>query len=82
MTQKKLQSQRPEKRSLTLNRHRTSVSLEYEFWVLFSDLAKSQKESINSLATKIDTARDPNTSLASAIRIFCLRETKKYSGTS
>lgn len=62
----------PVKRSLTLKGHRTSVSLEDEFWRAFRDIADEKKQAINALAAEIDVARDPDTGLASAIRVFVL----------
>ncbi|WP_347830681.1 ribbon-helix-helix domain-containing protein, partial [uncultured Planktomarina sp.] len=49
--------QRPKKRSLTLNGHRTSVSLEDEFWLEFLRIAQEQGKAINALAVEIDHAR-------------------------
>lgn len=66
-------SGRPIKRSLTLNGHRTSVSLEDEFWRAFRDIAEEKSIPINALAAKIDANRDLETGLASAIRIYILR---------
>ncbi|WP_171231681.1 ribbon-helix-helix domain-containing protein [Ruegeria sp. HKCCA4812] len=65
-------SGRPVKRSLTLKGHRTSVSLEDEFWRAFREIAQEQGKPINALAAEIDVARDPETGLASAIRVFVL----------
>ncbi|WP_120635378.1 ribbon-helix-helix domain-containing protein [Ruegeria sp. EL01] len=65
-------SGRPIKRSLTLKGHRTSVSLEDEFWQAFRNIAKQKNIPINVLAAEIDVARDPETGLASAIRVFVL----------
>lgn len=62
----------PVKRSLTLKGHRTSVSLEDEFWGAFRDIAKKRDMPINVLASEIDVARDPETGLASAIRVYIL----------
>ncbi|TMV08780.1 ribbon-helix-helix domain-containing protein [Ruegeria sediminis] len=62
----------PVKRSLTLKGHRTSVSLEDEFWQAFREIAKTKGLPINVLASEIDVARDPETGLASAIRVFIL----------
>lgn len=64
---------RPVKRSLTLAGHRTSVSLEDEFWAAFREIAASQGVAVNTLAAEIDAGRDPDTGLASAIRLFVLR---------
>ncbi|NOE32779.1 MULTISPECIES: ribbon-helix-helix domain-containing protein [unclassified Ruegeria] len=66
-------SGRPIKRSLTLKGHRTSVSLEDEFWRAFRDIAAEKSIPINVLAAEIDVARDPTTGLASAIRVFILK---------
>lgn len=65
-------SGRPIKRSLTLKGHRTSVSLEDEFWFAFREIARAKDIPINVLAAEIDVARDPETGLASAIRVFIL----------
>ena len=65
-------SGRPVKHSLTLRGHRTSVSLEEEFWRAFRDIAKARNLPINVLAAEIDEGRDMDTGLASAIRVFVL----------
>lgn len=67
-------SGRPVKRSLTLRGHRTSVSLEDAFWQAFRDIAEAKGLAINELAAKIDAERGTETGLASAIRLFVLRE--------
>ena len=63
---------RPEKHSLTLHGHRTSVSLEPEFWEAFRIQAASTGKTLNELAAEIDTKRG-DVGLASAIRVFVLR---------
>jgi len=65
-------NKRPKKRSLTLKGHRTSVSLEDEFWLAFRDIATERDLPINVLAAEIDKARGLDTGLASAIRLFVL----------
>ena len=65
-------SARPVKHSLTLRGHRTSVSLEDEFWRAFRDIAKEKDMPINVLAAEIDTERGTDAGLASAIRVFIL----------
>ena len=62
----------PSKRSLTLRGHRTSVSLEDEFWAELRRIARDEGRSINDLAAEIDAARAPGTGLASAIRVHVL----------
>lgn len=63
---------RPQKHSLTLNGHRTSVSLEPEFWNAFRDIAVEKSMAINELAAFIDHKRGIDIGLASAIRLFVL----------
>jgi len=65
-------SARPVKRSLTLQGHRTSVSLEEPFWQAFREIARHEGRALNALAAEIDAARDPQTGLASAIRLHVL----------
>ena len=67
----------PVKRSLTLKGHRTSVSLEDEFWREFKRLADEQDKPINQLAAEIDEARDIDTGLASSIRVYVLTALKQ-----
>jgi predicted DNA-binding ribbon-helix-helix protein len=57
---------------LTLNGHRTSVSLEPEFWEAFRSIAAELPKPLNSLAAEIDAARG-DLGLASAIRLYVLR---------
>lgn len=63
---------RPVKRSLTLRGHRTSVSLEEEFWQAFRHIAEMDGHAINELAAQIDADRGPDRGLASAIRVYVL----------
>lgn len=69
-------SDRPRKRSLTLRGHRTSVSLEEPFWAEFRRLAALAGKPLNTLAAEIDEGRTPPASLASAIRLYVLRQLK------
>ncbi len=64
---------RPVKHSLSLRGHRTSVSLEEEFWQAFRDIAAERGQPLNALAAEIDEARGLDSGLASAIRLFVLR---------
>ena len=64
---------RPVKHSLSLRGHRTSVSLEDEFWKAFRDIADARDQPLNALAAEIDEARGTETGLASAIRLFVLQ---------
>ena len=62
----------PEKRSLTLRGHRSSVTLEPDFWAAFRGLAAARGLAINALAVEIDEARPPDVVLATAIRLYVL----------
>jgi predicted DNA-binding ribbon-helix-helix protein len=65
-------SPRPAKHSLTLHGHRTSISLEPEFWEAFRAIAADQGRPLNALAAEIDDSRAGDAGLASAIRVFVL----------
>jgi predicted DNA-binding ribbon-helix-helix protein len=64
---------RPEKHSLSLKGHRTSVSLEQEFWQGFRQIAATEDIALNALAARIDAERGMDCGLASAIRLFVFR---------
>ena len=72
-------SGRPVKHSLTLKGHRTSVSLEPEFWNEFKRIAAEDGRAINDLAAEIDGARGVDRGLASAIRVFVLERLRTIS---
>lgn len=74
-----LMSARPVKRSLTLQGHRTSVSLEPAFWEEFRRIADARGLSVNALAAEVDAARGLQSGLASAIRVFVLDAVKRGS---
>ena len=58
------------KRSITIAGHRTSISLEEEFWKALRAIAREDGQSINALVSTIDKQRTTN--LSSAIRVFVL----------
>jgi predicted DNA-binding ribbon-helix-helix protein len=63
------------KRSITIARHRTSISLEDGFWQALSRLAKADGRSVADLVGEIDRRRETsrsNTSLSAAIRLYVL----------
>ncbi|MCI5086724.1 MAG: ribbon-helix-helix domain-containing protein [Rhodovulum sp.] len=66
-------SSRPQKRSVTLRGHRTSVSLEPEFWAALRDIADEKGMAINALTAEIDAERDLDAGLATAMRLYILR---------
>ena len=57
------------KRSIVLAKHKTSVSLEDEFWQGLHQIAASQNKSMAAVVERIDAGRAHN-NLSSAIRIF------------
>ncbi|MGB3148092.1 MAG: ribbon-helix-helix domain-containing protein [Paracoccaceae bacterium] len=68
---------RPAKHSLTLHGHRTSVSLEPDFWAAFQDLARQRGLTLNALAAQIDRSRGTETGLATAIRLYVLADLQR-----
>ncbi len=60
------------KYSVAIDGHRTSVSLEPEFWQALKNIAVARRESLSSLISKVDGARQGN--LSSALRVFVLEE--------
>ena len=59
------------KKSITLKKHRTSLSLEVEFWEALYKISKKEKISIERLISEIDI--DRKSSLASSTRVFILK---------
>lgn len=73
---------RPVKHSLTLHGHRTSVSLEPDFWEAFREIAMSRDMTQNQLAAEIDDARTGDEGLATAIRLHILRHYRSATRSS
>ncbi|WP_227269589.1 ribbon-helix-helix domain-containing protein [Roseobacter weihaiensis] len=67
-------SGRPVKHSVTLKGHRTSISLEDEFWLALRDIAAERNRPINALVAEIDVERGADLGLASALRLFVLQD--------
>ncbi|MGI9512100.1 MAG: ribbon-helix-helix domain-containing protein [Anderseniella sp.] len=65
----------PIKRSVTIAGHRTSLSLEPEFWDALNALATTRNVSLAGLVTAIDEARG-RTNLSSALRVAVLKATR------
>ena len=61
-------SDRPQKRSVKIAGHKTSISLEPVFWDLLKTHAEAEGRSINQLVEEIDRKRSGN--LSSAILVF------------
>ena len=67
----------PAKRSVSVNGHQTSVTLETTFWKSLETLAKSQGRTRAALIADIDGARPPGVGLATALRLYVLAEVQK-----
>jgi predicted DNA-binding ribbon-helix-helix protein len=59
------------KRSIVIAGHKTSVSLEDEFWESLKEIAGERGVTLGELVRTIDGNRN-NTNLSSAIRLFVL----------
>ncbi len=69
------------KRSMTINGHRTSISLEADFWQALQHIAQRQGCSLARIVADIDIERSKRISsgqdvggLSSAIRLYILAE--------
>ena len=60
------------KRSLTIAGHRTSLSLEPEFWAALKKFASLERKSLAALVGEIDAQRGER-NLSSAIRVWILQ---------
>lgn len=62
---------KPKKRSLTITGHRTSISLEDDFWDALKAVARDRGQSVSAVISEIDTGRQQY-GLSSAIRSVIL----------
>lgn len=72
MSDKSNTPQGPVKRSITIAGHRTSISLEPEFWDALNAMADARAMSLAGLVAEIDEARG-RTNLSSALRVSVLK---------
>jgi predicted DNA-binding ribbon-helix-helix protein len=63
------------KRSLTIAGHRTSLSLEPEFWQALQEAARIEKRTLATLVGEIDQSRGER-NLSSAIRVWLFARAK------
>ncbi|SIS53480.1 Ribbon-helix-helix domain-containing protein [Paracoccus saliphilus] len=70
----------PLKRSVTIEGHRTSVSLEDAFWRALLYEAEQRGMTRATLIGRIDRNRPPDIGLATALRLFVLSEMDKRGG--
>jgi predicted DNA-binding ribbon-helix-helix protein len=67
------------KRSITIRGHRTSVSLEAEFWEALRETAAQDGRTLAALVAEIDSRRG-RTPLSSAIRVHLLGRYRALAG--
>jgi predicted DNA-binding ribbon-helix-helix protein len=67
------------KRSIVLDRHKTSISLEDAFWDGVRAIADRKKIKLAELLAQIDAGRN-HANLSSAIRVFVLNEMRVQAG--
>ena len=63
------------KRSVVIDGHKTSVSLEDSFWSEVKKIARTQQATTSKLIAEIDKGRDQG-NLSSAIRLFVLDQVR------
>jgi predicted DNA-binding ribbon-helix-helix protein len=63
------------KHSVMIDGHKTSVSLEDEFWLALAEIAAVERRSMNALIGEIDRVRSGN--LSSALRLYVLAHLKR-----
>jgi len=68
------------KRSVVINGHKTSVSLEEPFWHEMKLLAGKENKPISEMIASIDQTREGN--LSSAIRLFVLDRCRQPRNTA
>ncbi len=67
------------KRSITIDGHKTSVSLEDAFWSDLREIARAQRATLSKLVAGIDDTRQPN-NRSSALRVFILEHFRNRNG--
>jgi predicted DNA-binding ribbon-helix-helix protein len=62
------------KYSVSLHGHRTSFSLEEEFFTALKEIAAARGRSLASMIAEVDDERPDSYNLSSALRVYVLRE--------
>jgi predicted DNA-binding ribbon-helix-helix protein len=65
------------KRSVAVGGHRTSVSLEEEFWTQLKEIAGAKQITLSQLIARIDEGRE-HANLSSAIRVYVLQHSVNF----
>ncbi len=66
------------KRSIVLAGHKTSVSLEDDFWAALKYIAQKRRQAVAELIVSIDAERT-HSNLSSALRLFVLNHYQEHS---
>jgi len=77
--QKQRQKSKVLKRSVVVDGHKTSISLEEDFWTAFREIAAAQNTRISELIGVISHGRE-HANLSSAIRLYVLDHYQKLPG--
>ena len=67
------------KHSILINSHKTSVSLENEFWLGLREIADQEQITVPGLVEQIDRSRD-TCNLSSAIRVYVFNHFRRERG--
>jgi predicted DNA-binding ribbon-helix-helix protein len=70
---------RPEKRSFSIQGHRTSISVERAFWLALKQAAAEDNVTLAGLISSIDKSRG-NAGLSSAVRVWLLTRLQERAG--
>ena len=68
------------KRSIVIAGHKTSVSIEKQFWRALKEIARDQRMSLSTIVLNIKTGRQGN--LSSSIRLYVLDRLRAQIGGS
>ncbi len=60
------------KRSIIIDGHKTSISMEEPFWQALRDIARQRGLNLSALVGSIKAARAENSNLSSAVRVHIL----------
>ena len=66
----------PNKHTVVINGHNTSVFVEYDFWVELKKISNEKKVSLSELISLIDQNKKKS-NLSSAIRLYILNHLRK-----
>lgn len=64
------------RRTMRIDGHSTSVSLEDVFWEQFKQIAEARGMKLGALAAQIKAAIGPHANLSSGVRCFVLEQTR------